>query len=210
MQTVVFSFVLMVTVALTGFAQTPYQKGMQKAFSSWEAGNPAEASNIFERIAGVEKDNWIPAYYVAFVNTIESYQVMEPEKRTAMLNKAQDYLNQAKAISKDNVELMVVEAQWYMSWVAFDGEKYGMQYASKVAAIYEKAIKLDPTNPRAAFGKIEWDMGAARFFGQSVDPFCEDLQKAILLYDNFKAEEEFYPSHGKEYGQGVIAQTCNK
>lgn len=210
MQTILFSLALMISVAFSGLAQTPYQKGMSKALSSWQAGQPTEASNLFERIAGAEQDNWIPAYYVALINVIESYQVMEIDKRTAMLNKAQDYLNQAKAISKDNPELMVVEAQWYTSWIAFDGEKYGMQYAPKVAAIYQKALEIAPENPRVAFGKVEWDMGSARFFGQPLDPYCEDLQKAILLYDSFETDTEFYPMHGKDYSLGVIQQTCKK
>lgn len=209
MQTVVFTLTLMITVAFTAMSQTPYEKGMRKALTTWSEGQPTEASNIFERIATAETDNWLPYYYVALINTVESYQQMDAEKRTAMLGKAQDFLNQAKAISKDNPELMVVEAQWYTSWVAFDGEKYGMQYAPKVAAIYQKAAAIAPNNPRVAFGKIEWDMGAARFFGQPVNSFCEDLQKAILLYDDQKPESEFHPAHGKDYGLGVIEQTCN-
>lgn len=210
MQTIIFSLALMISVAFSGFAQTPYEKGMRKALTAWQSGQGAEASNIFERIAGVEKDNWLPPYYVALINTLESYSVMDETKRTDMLNKAQDFLNQAKAISKDNPELLLVEAQWYTSWLAFDGEKYGMTYGPKVAGIYQKAMALAPENPRVAFGKVEWDMGSARYFGQPLEPFCEDLQKAILLYDTFQPESEFYPSHGKEYGLGVIEQTCKQ
>ncbi|WP_291186621.1 hypothetical protein [Gilvibacter sp.] len=209
MQTLVFTFALMISVAFGVTAQTPYQKGMQKALTTWGEDKPMEASNIFERIANVETDQWLPAYYVALINTIESYEEMDLDKRTAMLNKAQEYLNLAKGVSPSNPELLVVEAQWYISWVAFDGEKYGMQYAPKVAAIYQKAAKIDPENPRVAMGKLEWDMGSASFFGQDPAEFCEDLQKAILLYDNFQASEEFYPQHGKGYGLKVIDRTCN-
>ena len=147
MQTIVFTLALMISVVFTGTGQTQYQKGMEKALTTWQSGKPLEASNIFERIATAEADQWLPAYYIALINTIESYQQPELEKRKAMLNKAQEYLNLAKGISPNNPELLVVEAQWYTSWVAFDGEKYGMQYAPKVAAIYQQAEQLAPAEP---------------------------------------------------------------
>ena len=62
MQTIIISLALMISVAFSGFAQTPYQKGMRKALSSWQDGEPTEALNLLERIAGAEEDNWIPAY----------------------------------------------------------------------------------------------------------------------------------------------------
>ena len=210
MQTIVFTLALMISVVFTGIGQTQYQKGMEKALTTWQSGKALEASNIFERISTAEADQWLPAYYVALINTIESFQQPELEKRKAMLNKAQEYSNLAKGISPNNPELLVVEAQWYTSWVAFDGEKYGMQYAPKVAAIYQQAGQLAPENPRVAFGKLEWDMGTARFFGQDPTEFCEALQKAILLYDDFEATEEFYPQHGKDYGLEVIERTCKQ
>lgn len=209
MQTLVFTLALMISVSFSAFSQTPYEKGMRKALTTWSEGQPTEASNIFERIAAVETDNWLPYYYVALINTVESFSVMEEVDRKAMLDKAMDYLNQAKAISKDNPEIMLVEAQWYTSWLAFDGEKYGMTYGPKVAGIYEKAAAIAPNNPRVAFGKVEWAMGTARYFGQPMEPYCEDLQKAILLYDNYEAESEFHPAHGKDYAEGVIKATCN-
>jgi len=190
-------------------AQGNYEKGMQKALDTWEAGNTQEASNIFERIAAAETDNWLPHYYVALINTLESFSIKDQAKHTAQLGKAKDYLNDAMALSKDNPELMVVEAQWYTSWIVLDGQKYGMQYSPKIAQLYEKALAVEPNNPRAAFGKIEWDMGSARFFGQPITPFCARLVEAIKLYDNYPEKEAFYPNHGKRHGLQVIESTCN-
>lgn len=208
LRTLILSFFLLATAPL--LAQTNYQKGMQKALQTWQEGNPSEAVNIFERIAAVETEKWIPNYYIAQLLIIESFNTKDIELLTAKLGKARDYLNDAKALSKDNPELMVLEAQWYTAWIAYDGQKYGMQYASKVEQIYKDALKIDPTNPRAAFGKIEWEMGAARFWGQEIAPFCAKLSEAYKLYDTFSSDELFYPSHGKEYGAQVIEQNCNQ
>jgi len=204
---IILSFLLLTSTL--SFSQGNYEKGMQKALETWQAGKPLEAANIFERIAAVETENWLPSYYVALINTVESFSIKDQAALTAQLSKAKDYLNDAMALSKDNPELLVVEAQWYTSWVIFDGQKYGMQYGAKVAQIYEKALAIDPNNPRAAFGKIEWEMGSARFFGKPMTPYCNRLVEAIKLYDSFPEQVAFYPMHGKSYGLSVIESTCN-
>ncbi|WP_010522883.1 hypothetical protein [Aquimarina agarivorans] len=61
----IISFVL---VAFFANAQSNYEKGMQKAFGLWQENKIEEASNLFERIANAEKENWLPYYYVANVN----------------------------------------------------------------------------------------------------------------------------------------------
>ena len=119
---------------------------------------PWEAANLFERIASVETDNWLPPFYVAQINVMYSFNEKDKEKLTAQLAKAQDFLNDAKALTSDNAEIPLLQAQLYTVWVVFDGQTYGMQYAQKIGELYGQAQALDPTNPRAAFGKVEWDM----------------------------------------------------
>ena len=41
-------------------AQTQSDDGMNKAFMFWKEGKSTEASDLFERIASAEKDNWLP------------------------------------------------------------------------------------------------------------------------------------------------------
>ena len=44
------TFVL-IFIASLGTAQTPYEKGMRKAFELWDNNKMDEAANLFERIA---------------------------------------------------------------------------------------------------------------------------------------------------------------
>lgn len=190
--------------------QTKYEKGMMKAFDLWQNNEPWEAANLFERIAQAEQDNWLPPFYVAQINVINSFNEKDEEKLTAQLKNAQDFLNDAKANSKDNAEILVVQAQIYMCWVIFDGAKYGMTYSQKISQTYAEALKIEPDNPRAAFGKVEWDMGTARFFGQDTAPFCEKLKKAAALYDTYEPKGQFYPRGGGEYAKQSLAQNCKE
>ncbi|MAO07417.1 MAG: hypothetical protein CL596_01750 [Alteromonas sp.] len=204
---------LIIITALLSFsaiAQTQYEKGMEKAFDLWQNEKPWEAANLFERIANVETDNWLPPFYVAQVNVLYSFNEKDEEKLTAQLKKAQDFLNDAKALSKENAEILVLQAQLYTAWIVFDGQKYGMTYSPKIAQLYEEAYKIEPENPRVAFGKVEWDMGTARWFGKDTTPFCKDLKKAVALFETYEPKGKFYPSGGKEYAKQSLEKNCKE
>src|SRR5690606_28831300 len=100
-------------VCSTLTAQTQYEKGMQKAFGLWGEGKDAEASALFERIAAAEKDNWLPNYYVALINTIQAFQTQDKDMIRAFLDKAQTAQDAAMIISPDNPELLVTQAMIY-------------------------------------------------------------------------------------------------
>ncbi|PKA83861.1 hypothetical protein ATE92_2029 [Ulvibacter sp. MAR_2010_11] len=210
MHTVITYLTLLFTIviSITGFSQTKYEEGMQKAFELWSNDKPWEAANLFERISNAELDNWLPSYYVAQINTIYSFEEKDKTKFTGQLAKAQEYLGIAKGISKDNPEILVMEALWYTAWIAYDGQQYGMKYSGKVAQLYQQALQIAPDNPHVLFGKAEWDMGAAQFFGQSVEPYCKDLQRAIELFSTFKPESDFHPNYGEDRAKMLAEKTC--
>ncbi|RED47423.1 hypothetical protein [Seonamhaeicola aphaedonensis] len=203
--------IIIATLVVSGFvqSQTNYEKGMQKAFEIWETGNIIETSNLFERIANAESDNWLPAYYAAQVNIVNSFGERDIEKLTAKLKKGQDFINDAKAISKNNPEIMVLQALLYTAWVAHDGATYGMTMSPQVVELYAKAKAIAPNNPRVIYCEAEWNMGSAKFFGQDTTPFCKDLEKALELFANFKPESPFHPHWGKERVE-ILLQSCGK
>lgn len=202
-------FTVLLTTAI-GFSQTKYETGMQKAFELWQADKPWEAANLFERIAQAEPEEWLPPYYVAQINVINSFDEKDKTKLTAQLEKAQDFINQAKTNSKENAEILTLEAQWYTVWIVFDGQQYGMKYSAKVQQLYKEALQLAPNNPRVILSKAEWDIGSATFFNQSVEPYCKDIQRAIELFATFKPEGKFYPTYGEERAKKVFETNCKQ
>lgn len=202
MKKVILILFLLITTA--GIAQDAYTKGMQKAFELWGEGKNVEASNMFERIANAEMDNWLPHYYVASINTIAAFGERNKEKLTQKLEKAQEFIDIAKQISPNNPEILVQQAMTHTAWIAFDGATYGMTLSGKVAAIYAQALELAPENPRVVFSKAEWDMGSAAYFGKDTAPYCNDIERSLELFDTFKAETAFYPNWGKERAEQVL------
>ena len=205
------NLIIIALVFVSGFVsgQTNYQKGMKTAFELWKNNKPTEASNMFERIANAEPDNWLPSYYAAQINIVNSFNLKDAKKLETQLNKAQDLINDATAISKDNPEILVLQALLHTAWVAYDGATYGMTLSGKVTELYAKAEVLAPNNPRVVYCKAEWNMGSAKYFGQDPTPYCKDLERALELFANFKPETVFHPKWGKERVVQIL-KSCGK
>lgn len=196
-------------ISSAAVAQDQYSKGMQKAFELWGENNTTEAANMFERIAAVELDNWLPSYYAAQINTVISFGESDKDKLTQQLGKAREFIDIANAISPNNPEILIQQAMINTAWIAFDGATYGMELSGKNAALYSKALEIAPDNPRVVFSKAEWDMGSARYFGKDISPYCKDVERALELFANFKPASEFHPNWGMERAQMVL-ENCGK
>ena len=190
-------------------AQTQYEKGMTKAFELWENQKNTEATQLFERIATAEKDNWLPPYYAATIGIINAFNIKDETVLTAELNKAKVFLDAANKISENNPEIMMSYALLNTAYIAFDGQKYGMRLSGTNTAIYKKALAIAPNNPRVILGKAEWDMGAAKFFGQPIEPFCNDVKRAIELFKKEEQTIKFYPYSGLDRAEKIILD-CDK
>jgi len=198
--------ILSLVISAATYAQDAYTKGMQKAFQLWGEGKTVDASNMFERIANAEMDNWLPYYYVASIHTIAAFGEKDKEKLSQKLGIAQEFIDMANRISPNNPEIMVQQAITHTAWIAFDGATYGMTLSGKVAALYAQALQLAPENPRVVFSKAEWDMGSATYFGKDTAPYCKDVERSLELFDTFRAESDFHPNWGKERAETVLSQ----
>lgn len=192
------AMLLVLAILASGFtfAQGQYEQGMSKAFALWGEGKNTEASAMFERIASAEKNNWLPNYYVALVNTTTSFGIKDKETVNALLTKAQSALDIEMVKDPENPELMVMQAMVYTGWIAFDPMTNGMALSGKVMELYAQAQKIAPENPRVVFGKADFEIGGAKFFGSDIKPMCAEVERAIGLFEKFKPETPFSPKWG--------------
>lgn len=197
---------LVVGISTVMHAQSNFETGMTKAFELWKIGKTDEAENRFERIAQAEPQEWLPHYYIAQINSLKSWTEKDAAVLKAQLDKAQKHLDLAQAISENNPELLIMQAQVLTNWVVYDGMTYGMKYSAQINSLYHDAYTLDPTNPRAAFCKADWAMGSAKYFGKDTAPYCEDIEAALNLFDTFKPKSAIHPNWGKERALRVAKQ----
>lgn len=197
-------------IALMAQAQPgKFEEGMVKAFGLWGEGKSKEASDLFERIASAEKGSWLPNYYVSLVNTTASFMEKDKEKVSAQLAKAQSALDTELAKDPNNSELWVMQAMIYTAWVVYDPMTNGMKLTGKVMEAYGKAQALSPENPRAVFGKAEYEMNGAKYFGNDITPMCAEINRSIELFNKFKPETPFSPNWGLD--RALESQkACNK
>jgi tetratricopeptide (TPR) repeat protein len=198
---------VLATFSLNIQAQTPYEKGMQNAFDLWNEDKLVEASNLFERISTVEKDNWLPPFYAGYTLVLSAFEIKDESTLKLKLDKAKSLLEQAASISPKNPDIMIAQALHNTAYINFDGQKYGMTMSSRNASIYNEALKIAPENPRVILAKAEWDMGSARFFYQSTEPYCKDVQRALEIFESEeKPKTKFYPDWGKERAKQILEE----
>lgn len=208
MKQLVILIVLVCTVNVV--AQSKYEKGMRKAFEFLETKKSTEAGQLFERISNVEKNNWLPVYYAAKIQVLESFTIKDETILKAKLTRAQLFLDTAKSRSTNNPEILIIQALLNTAYIVFDGQKYGMSMSMKNTSLYAKALKLAPNNPRVILSKAESDIGIARFFGQPITSFCKDIKRAIILGKEEKMINEFYPKFMLERAKKVLKQCEGK
>jgi hypothetical protein len=196
---------LFVTISFSTFGQSAYEKGMQSAMGLWSEGKNSEAVAMFERIAAAEKDNWLPNYYVAFVNTTTAFRTKDKTQMDALLKKAQSALDIELNKLPNHPELLVMQAMIHTAWIAFDPMTNGMKLSGTVMEIYGKAEAIAPENPRVVLGKTEFELGSAKFFGTDTKPLCAKAEKAIELFATFKPESAFHPNWGLDRAQSMVA-----
>ena len=199
--------IILFLVAISLNAQSDYEKGMQQALQLWGEQKITQSSNLFERIAAAEDDNWLPYYYVALVNTTASFGLKDEKVLKQQLEKAKQFNDIAKNLSPDNPELLVMEAMINTAWIAFDGQTYGMTLSGENARLYQQAQQLAPENPRVVLSKAEWDMGSARYFGKDVSPYCKDVERSLALFEKFESNTPFYPQWGQDRA-AQVAEEC--
>lgn len=205
-RTFVLLFVLTTGIIV---AQSKYEQGMAKAFELWGQDKPEDASNLFERIATAESNEWLPDYYVAQIHVLKCWNNWDNRNETILkenLDKAQEFINNIKTKAPDELYAQQMQAQVYTVWVAHDGMKYGMKYSGSVGQIYNEIQNAAPDNPIFILNKAEWDIGAASFFGTPIKEQCKEIQRAIELFATFKPETQFHPTFGLEHAKEVAEQ----
>jgi len=195
MKTILYTIILL-SISTNIISQDQYTQGMAKAFELWGENKTMEASGMFERIAQVEADNWIPPYYAANALIVGSFQTKDKVLVNEMLEKAKTFIAEAHKRSPENSEITTMEGLLYTGYVAMAPETYAMQYSDKIMNLHTTAKELDPSNPRAQYNSIEYEIGGAKFFKTDLSAFCEKIEKVRPLFEQQKSAEAFAPSYG--------------
>jgi len=185
-------------------AQGQFEQGMGKALQTWKEGKPAEAVAQLERIASVEKTNWLPNYYIALINTTQAFREQDKTKMLSLIESAQKAQDVCNDLAMDNPEVLVMQAMIHTASIVYDPMTNGQRLSGDVMYILNKAYKIAPENPRVVFQKASFEIGMAQYFGQDTKPMCAQIEKSIELFATFKPESALHPNWGLDRAQDEL------
>lgn len=160
--------------------------------------------NRFERIAAAETAEWLPNYYAGLTYIYMSFvRGLEDDLRDDYLDKALEAIDKAEELKGETSEIVLLRGYVYMAKVSVSPALRGMTLSGKVSGYFEKALAMDPQNPRANLMAGRWKYGSAQFFGSSTDDACALMQKALELFQAQDKTDTIEPTWGENQAQAM-------
>ena len=193
---------ILVSLFCVGFANEAYQKAMSQSienlFQAKSIPEYVEVANQFERISNMEKTEWLPLYYATFASIMISFQETENAKKDTYLDQAQKYLDQALAIDPNESELHLLQGFLYPSRINIDPMNRGMDLMPKMNKSLDKALELNPDNPRVYYLRATMTFHTPEAYGGGAAKALPLYQVADEKFKIFKPKTAISPNWGKE------------
>lgn len=196
----------MLTIAMNAQSEK-YIKAMEKNVpavdTTWSTDGLIKLGNAFQLIADAEKNQWLPYYYAALCNVMSAY-TLNGGNITGMAsttdpiaNKAEELLNKAEALKKDNSEIYCVKKMIASLRLMGDPQSRAMTYGSTSAMALAKAKQLNPENPRVYLLEGQDKLYTPEEWGGSKTEAKKIFEEAKKKYEAFKPESSIHPVWGK-------------
>ena len=212
MKKILLSFAL---VACTGFAfaQDDFSKSMtekiEKLQTTEQADDLGAIAYEFDRM--IEKnDSWLTYYYTAYAYVkkgkamVKANKLMEVDDIAAV---AEKYARVAQEKNPKSAEVPILLKMIHNLRIMVDPAK---RFASESALgnkELEKAIKLDPKNPRISIVKAEDLYFTPKEFGGSKENGLKMYQTALDQFKTYKPATSIDPNWGKEEAMYLISES---
>ena len=191
----------------TGFAQNEkYQKSMETTLASLETARTSdawlEAANTFQRIADAEKNQWLPYYYTALSYVNAGYmksqvnQNPNPAVTDPLADKAEEAINKAEALSKNNSEIFIIKKMIATLRMTADPMNRYQTYGPQAAEALQKAKTLNPENPRVTMLEAQDKFFTPEQFGGSKSEAKILFEETMKKFEKFKPESSIHPQWG--------------
>ena len=203
-----FAAVLLLST-VTLFAQSDKMiKAIEKNLAILDTASTIETAlllkNNFERIADVEKGEWIPQYYAAMANATLSMREKDTQLREEIVNKAEAYINRADSLEPDNSEINVVKAMTVYSRITVSPMERFMNLKPLADKYMARAEELNPENPRVYLQKGVIMMFTPEMMGGGKSKALPLILTAIEKFDQFEPESSIHPNWGKKLAEDML------
>jgi tetratricopeptide (TPR) repeat protein len=208
-----------VTTATVSMAQSEkYVKAMEQNIAAIDTTRSIdgwkELGNTFQRIADVEKNQWLPYYYAALSHVMVGYNIAganggmggfaaqtDPEA-----DQAEKLLNKAVELGKENSEIYCVRKMISSLRLMADPMNRYQTDLPAAAEALQKAKSLDPNNPRVYLLEAQDKFYTPEQYGGSKSEAKMLFEEAMKKYDSFKPESTIHPQWGKSQATFFLGQ----
>jgi len=202
--------VLMLQAA--AFSQSDkYAVAMEKTLALFDSAKTVEdftkMANTFERIGDAEKTQWLPYYYAGLALCTSGWmpEVKDKDANSTRINGFCDKAESIATSDADKAEILSIRNMSATQQMMVDPPNRWMSYGQTAGQALEKALKLDPNNPRLYYLKGMSLFGTPEQFGGGKDKAKPVFEKAAELYKQQKPGK-FYPRWGQKQTDEMIAQ----
>jgi len=199
---------VLLSLSFTGFSNETYQKAMsqsiEKLFQATTIPEYVEVANQFERITQIEKAEWLPLYYASYAYIMISLQEPDNAKKDTYLDQAQKYIDQAFVIEPNESELYMLQGFMYPSRINIDPMNRGMVYMGKMNASLDKALELNPDNPRVYFLRATMTFHMPEAYGGGAAKALPFYRTADDKFNVYKPKTDLFPNWGKEINDAEL------
>lgn len=200
-------FILLSAILSTTSYEKIMLENIRKIYDASSIEAYRESANVFDRIAAKESDKWEPLYYSAFGYLMMASMSREGDPKDQYLDFAMERIEKGLELAPEESELVTLEGFAYMLRVTVDPMNRGPKYSPMAIQTFQKAISLNPENPRAHFMLGQMELGTARFFNSDTSGPCEKIQQSVEMFEAETTGETLMPSWGKSWAEGA-AEHC--
>ena len=164
--------------------------------------NWQDLANSFERIGEAEKEQWLPYYYAALSRVMMGYMISNgqtggfADKTDPEADKAEELLNKALALTKENSEIWCVKKMIATLRMTADPMTRFQTYGMAASDALQKAKQLDPQNPRVYLLEGQDKFYTPEQFGGSKTEAKLLFEESVKKHESFKSVSSIHPSWG--------------
>ena len=162
--------------------------------------------NKMERVANAESKEWLPQYWVAYGLIKESYTTGNTAEKDILLDKAEEYIRKAEALSPKNAEIEVLKANLSSGRLVVDPMARWQKYGALFEQYLAEAAKLDPQNPRVDYLKAANIYHTPEAFGGGKDKAKPYFESTLKKFETFKSPNSYSPTWGKIEAEYFLKQ----
>lgn len=204
--TVLLSLFLSVSYAQGNKYDQAMHNALEKLNRAATISELTDAANIFERIAQTETGEWLPLYHAAHAWLIMGFTEQDLSKKDSCYDKAQLLLDRAFRIAPDESELYSLQAFIYPGKITVDPMGRGPVMVGKMNEAIDKAIRLNPENPRSYYLRAVTLLNMPQAFGGGKAVAKPIFETAKQKFDHFKPKSSIWPNWGKEMNEEELSK----